>query len=101
MDNEDKLLDDIQDLLKENKELIENDDHNSDEEFSEENEAMSIKDKTNEIKNQRQKDSIIINRHLGYKRKYLEEKRWVKTIFYLMLIALCAVCICYLMPYKG
>jgi len=99
MDNEDKLLDDIQNLLNDNKELI-NETSKEDNEDSDEKE-MSIKEKTNEIKSQRQKDSIIINRHLGYKRKYLEEKRWVKTIFYLMLITLCAICICYLMPYKG
>ena len=86
MENEDKLLDDIQNLLDENNDLIKN---SEDDNESLQEEIMSIK------------DTLIINRHLGYKRKYLEEKRWLKSIFYIILIVFCVVCIYYLMPYKG
>lgn len=98
MENEDKLLNDIQNLLDENNDLIKN---SEDDNESLQEETMSIKDKTNELKKQRKKDTLIINRHLGYKRKYLEEKRWLKSIFYITLIVFCVVCIYYLMPYKG
>lgn len=96
MINEDNLLEDVEKLLNENQDLVDAED----DELETQN-NVSIKEKTNEIRNQRKKDSIIINRHLGYKRKYLKENKWIKGIFYLLLIAICIVCVCYLMPYKG
>lgn len=62
----------------------------------------SLKDKINKRQNERKKeDGIIIYRHLGYKRKYLDKYPSIfKWIFYVFLVLFVIYMISILMPYK-
>lgn len=68
----------------------------------EEDSHESLKDKINKKQKEHQKENgIIINRHLGYKRKYLDRHpSYFKWVFYIVLIIFVFYMISVLMPYK-
>lgn len=71
-------------------------------EKTENNSIESLKDKISKKQNERQKENgIVVYRHLGYKRKYLDRHPSIfKWIFYILLVIFVFYVITILMPYK-